>query len=334
MKFNSFKENADKFMFTKTGRYVRLGLLAATVCAYPVIKVCSSGPLLSTSFKWRVKIDTELPEHLEKTINEQTFLWLEKVGKIQSDTHCTFSCLKDASASLDSISLGTSSFSTGAQIALPFYVKFRTADEAKAYAKEHFEPFKVLGKVACVVWESRVGRQLLSTFVLSDEALAFLVARDLFSVKETYMLTRDALTWFCYTLCYMSCFYVLHATVFKGSFLSFVLVYPLLAALSVFTAKQWNDLATYANERQADMEAAKMSQLHTRGGREFYSKFLLRNRLLRELVDGGDKLFTEVGDYRKAIAEYVLRYDDIGTVRSENEQLSISMEGDDIPEGL
>uniref|UniRef100_A0A914HBQ2 Uncharacterized protein n=1 Tax=Globodera rostochiensis TaxID=31243 RepID=A0A914HBQ2_GLORO len=330
-KFWAFKERADKFLLTKNGSYLRFVLLSATVVAYPVINLFSTGPLLSTFFKWRVKLDSELPDHLKKTINEQTFLWLDRTGKTPNEAFFTFTRQRDASRSLDSITNGTLSFSTGAQIALPFYVKFKTEDEVFAYAKEHFEPLNVLGKVACIIWESDVGKQLLSTFLLSEEALAFLVARDLCTVKESYLLTQEGLTWFCHTLCYMCSFYVLHMFVFKGSSLSFALCYPILFALAVITSKQWTDLAIYLNERKANMEAAKLSQRHTKGGREFYTKFLLRNRILRELVEGGDKLFSEVGGYQKAIADYVARYDDIGTVRSENEQLTLCIEGDDMP---
>lgn len=165
------------------------------------------------------------------------------------------------------------------------------------------------------------------------------------------------------TLCYMLCFYTIHMFWFNGSSIAFAVMFPMLFSIAFITAKHWNALAMWPfsectkhslfsrlfrffTEHQADMEAAKLSQGHTRGGREFYSKFLLRNRyrdlkvncwfliiyrILRELIEDGEKLFTEVGDYRKAIAEYVTRCGELERTQSDNDELTLSVEGDDYP---
>jgi hypothetical protein len=50
------------------------------------------------------------------------------------------------------------------------------------------------------------------------------------------------------------------------------------------------------------------------------------------LVNGGEKIFTPIGDIKKSIAHYVSRYGGVNDIKSENEELTISIAGDDLPE--
>uniref|UniRef100_A0A1I8BRG6 ABC transmembrane type-1 domain-containing protein n=1 Tax=Meloidogyne hapla TaxID=6305 RepID=A0A1I8BRG6_MELHA len=218
--------------------------------------------------------------------------------------------------------MGTLASPTGAQIALPFYVQFKNEQEALEYAKEYLEPFNILGKTACIIWDSEVGKQLLSTFVLSDEALAFLVARDLYGVQRPFLLTQ--------VFTFMLCFYTLHIFVYKGDSIVFLIALPILAGMAIYSAFGWNKLAIYLNEYHADVMAANLSVMHTKGGQEYYLKFLTRNRILRNLVNGGDKLFSPIGEVKMSIAKYVSRYDGINDVSSDNDQLTLSILGDDL----
>lgn len=77
---------------------------------------------------------------------------------------------------LDSIARGALSGKNGACIGLPFYVRFETRDEAYEYAKKHLEPFKFLKHPVCVIWDSPIGEQLISTLVLSPRVRAFYFA--------------------------------------------------------------------------------------------------------------------------------------------------------------
>lgn len=50
------------------------------------------------------------------------------------------------------------------------------------------------------------------------------------------------------------------------------------------------------------------------------------------MVNGGEKIFTPIGDIKKSIAHYVSRYGGVNDIKSENEELTISIAGDDLPE--
>nr|CAD2137472.1 unnamed protein product [Meloidogyne enterolobii] len=323
------KSKADSFLATKKGALLRVGVIGVVTAAYPIANLLMSGPLLSALFPWRYKVSNELPDRLKKTIEQQSFFWLEKEGRGESDTFFSFTCQLDAKKSFDSIRIGTLASPTGAQIALPFYVKFKNEQEALEYAKQNLEPFNILGKTACIIWESEVGKQILSTFVLSDEALAFLVARDLYAVQKPYLLTQEALTYFCHVLTFMLCFYALHVFAFRGDSLVFAVALPILAGIAIYAAVNWNKLGIFMNECHADIMAANLSVLHTKGGQEYYMKFLSRNRILRDLLSGGDKLFSPIGEVKRSIAKYVSRYDGINDVSSNNDQLTLSILGDD-----
>nr|CAD2183350.1 unnamed protein product [Meloidogyne enterolobii] len=127
----------------------------------------------------------------------------------------------------------------------------------------------------------------------------------------------------------MMCFYALHVFAFRGDSLVFAVALPILAGIAIYAAVNWNKLGIFMNEYHADVMAANLSVLHTKGGQEYYMKFLSRNRILRDLVSGGDKLFSPIGEVKRSIAKYVSRYDGINDVSSNNDQLTLSILGDD-----
>lgn len=74
---------------------------------------------------------------------------------------------------LDSVTHGALNSPWGARTALPFYTQFQTFNEAYDYCKKKLEPMLFMGEQACVIWESSVGRQIIETFVLSEDVSVF-----------------------------------------------------------------------------------------------------------------------------------------------------------------
>lgn len=74
---------------------------------------------------------------------------------------------------LDSVTHGALNSPWGARTALPFYAQFQTFNEAYDYCKKKLEPMLFMGEQACVIWDSDVGRQIIETFVLSEDVGAF-----------------------------------------------------------------------------------------------------------------------------------------------------------------
>jgi hypothetical protein len=56
------------------------------------------------------------------------------------------------------------------------------------------------------------------------------------------------------------------------------------------------------------------------------------DRLLREMVQRGDKLFTKMGDVKGATTKYLGQYAEVNETNSEFEELMPTNEGDDLPE--
>ena len=71
--------------------------------------------------------------------------------------------------SLDTIARGSVGARTGGRIALPFYARFETKEEAYEYCKMHLEPFIFLNNPVCVIWDSPVGQEIISTLVLTPK---------------------------------------------------------------------------------------------------------------------------------------------------------------------
>lgn len=74
----------------------------------------------------------------------------------------------------DSIVKGTMSLRAGgARIALPFFSQFRSFEEAREYCKKYLEPLNLFNSVACIIWDSDLGRKLIETMLMSDDVSLF-----------------------------------------------------------------------------------------------------------------------------------------------------------------
>lgn len=182
---------------TKWGRRMRYSILGGTVLLFPVGSLVLNGPLLKKAFPYLHNVDYDLPDHLQKLMKEvsgppalQMLTYLLGVRQVAGargtecerlcrEVQCSTGarsvgpmlCAADThvvcSESLDTIPLGSLGVRFGAQFALPFYARFRDEEDALQFCKKHFEPFEYKGKQACILWDTPVGRQLISTFVLS-----------------------------------------------------------------------------------------------------------------------------------------------------------------------
>jgi len=295
----------------------------------------ADGPLLGMSFEHRYKgVEYDLPEHLNTVINEEYERWLMTAGKSAKEkSSVKFSCQPDASSSLDSIAKGSLSVRFGAEVALPFYARFRNEAEAAEYCKKKLEPFNLpgRGKTLCIIWDSSTGQDLISTLVLSKKALSFLVARDLSTVESSPALTNKPIVWASWSSFSTFLTYFVHQKFFNKTAVSFAAAYTVLLALTIVGSREWHRSYRYLNDCHADSSAARLSPEHCEGGREFYVKFLRRNRILRSLMDPDDamKTFEDVGNVKSAVTSYLLRYDLVKDVMVEDEQLRPMLQGDD-----
>lgn len=83
----AFKRNADRFMVSKGGSYMRFGILLSVTTAYPIANILMNGPLLSTLFPMRYKLNNQIPDRLKKMIDQQSYMWLEKEAEADQLPH-------------------------------------------------------------------------------------------------------------------------------------------------------------------------------------------------------------------------------------------------------
>lgn len=86
-------------------------------------------------------------------------------------------------------------------MALPFFARFKSVDEAKEYCRKNSKTLELLKSKVPIDWNSKLGQELIETFILSEsvslfeiriqtlicsfQALRFLIYRDLVSSKHT-----------------------------------------------------------------------------------------------------------------------------------------------------
>uniref|UniRef100_A0A915Q6N2 Gamma-secretase subunit PEN-2 n=1 Tax=Setaria digitata TaxID=48799 RepID=A0A915Q6N2_9BILA len=285
-------------------RRIRVGLVASTIVSVPSIYLLGNGPYLKEYFEKRYDVSTAIPAHLQQIIDSVSVLEIQ----------ITSVNLKY----MDSVTHGALNSMWGARTALPFYTQFQTFDEAYDYCKKKLEPMLFMGEQACVIWESAVGRQIIETFVLSEDALRFLIRRDLTAYETVKRTALFAFYWCCYTsLAFMLAQILVHYY-FTGSVLWFCGLSLAVNAPAWWGSVQNARLDWHATDQSADTDAARVSLKHSRGGKEYYQKLLKRNRLLREIIRDGMKKVSAVGNPNDSNTSYWSRYTTVVDLDAEN----------------
>uniref|UniRef100_A0A915D5M6 Uncharacterized protein n=1 Tax=Ditylenchus dipsaci TaxID=166011 RepID=A0A915D5M6_9BILA len=299
-KYKLYSEKANKWLASIPGQKFRMGLFTATVVIYPVGVLIFNGPMQNVAFRYRYSVE-ELSPYLKSVTDEQYRKWLAKEDRKAEESQSSSAVRKIY----------------GARIGLPFYARFTNEEEAREYCKKNLEPFKFLGKTAHIDWDSPPGRKLISTFMLSSNALSFLISRDLYENDGWDAYANKAATWAIYTTfsTLFTMFVYFQFFKQKGA-LQFALVFSTIFGAAVYALLQWHYLYKFGNSFRADSAAAPLSIEHCEGAKEYYLKMLRRNRILRSLVKDGDRLFSPVGNDRNAITNYMARYEGVKGIQA------------------
>lgn len=109
---------------------------------------------------------------------------MKKENRQQRDAVVNFG-LQTSTESLDSITCGSMGVRFGAQVALPFYTQFKTEEEIENFCKDNLQPFIYINKIPiCIIWDSTVGKKLISTFLLSENVIFIIFFRLLYYYKN------------------------------------------------------------------------------------------------------------------------------------------------------
>ncbi|VDN04683.1 unnamed protein product [Thelazia callipaeda] len=309
-------------------RRLQLGIVTLTISSVPTLYFLSNGPYLKEYFEKRYGLSSVLPSHLQDIVNSEYENFLMSDDRIRKKKKVTFYLLTSEKY-LDSVTHGALNSPWGARVALPFYTQFQTFDEAYNYCKEKLEPMLFMNGKACVVWESDIGRQIIETFVLSKNALKFMVQRDLRAHEPVKRSALFAFYWCCYTSIAFMLAHIMVNYYLRRNLLWFCGLSTVLNAPAWWGSMQNARLDWHTTDQSADADAARMSVDYGTGGKEFYQKLLKRNRLLRELIPDGIKKVSTVGDPVDANTSYWYRYMALMDLDAENKLLDgISSTGD------
>ncbi|CAD5216925.1 unnamed protein product [Bursaphelenchus okinawaensis] len=321
-----FTTPLDKWILSPWGRKFRIGVLGATVVIYPTYYMIANGPMVKSRFKAKVDADSTLPERLDRIVTQEIKDYQERTARADKDTVISFLIQKDLNY-LDSVAVGSLGMRFGAYIGLPLASRFQNKAEVEEYSKKYLEPLKVLQKDVCVVWETKFGKDLIDTLHLSDNAVRYLVARDILSREGYQAYANAAISWTTWTMFSSLLTYYLHLRKTK-SFMRFVTIYVVLISMAAFAHNEWHKLYRYMNDVHSDTTAARLSAAHCLGGLEYYMKLLRRHQMLRNVMDDGNVIFTPAGDKFDVTTKFLLRYSGLKDIKDEFSELAEVTEGD------
>ncbi|KAI0214355.1 transmembrane protein 177 [Lamellibrachia satsuma] len=180
---------------------------------------------------------------------------------------------------------------TGAIVGIPASFAYKQPDDV--------DREKLIVNEKEVNWSSDAGTQLLESLVLSKDAKAFAIAREI-GYANTYHLWADA---------FLKCIfaYAAYATGFGINTrfqMRYVLktwgrigMYATIATVYGFLYLTISDTYYCKRDNRIDRKTAHLNAVYARGGVEYYEKTLQRNRALRALMgDAGTKLYTVYGN--------------------------------------
>uniref|UniRef100_A0A1I7XPW1 Transmembrane protein n=1 Tax=Heterorhabditis bacteriophora TaxID=37862 RepID=A0A1I7XPW1_HETBA len=212
----------------------------------------------------------------------------------------------------DSIAAGSLGVRTGLHVALPFFAGFKTTKDALEYFKQnHPNCIDYFGHKIGVQWDTPRGEELAASYVMSENAIRFIMLRDLYAHDGYSALAQRSISWSTWTSFTSIFTYWLHksARICGGTAMSFITTYSLFITAAWFANKHWHYLYRYITDIYADSVAARSSFAHSEGGKEFYWKQLKRNRILRDMHPSLLPVITLSGDVRGIPTSILMRYD-------------------------
>ena len=150
-----------------------------------------------------------------------------------------------------------------------------------------------------VDWSSGAGVQLLDSLVLSKDAKAFAIAREI-GYANTYHLWADALLKCVFAYAAYGTGFGINTTFQMRSVMKTwgrVGMYGVIASLYGFLYLTISDTYYCNRDNRVDRKTAHLNAVYARGGVEYYEKTLKRNTALRALMgDAGAGLYTVYGN--------------------------------------
>ncbi|GAU99215.1 hypothetical protein RvY_10247 [Ramazzottius varieornatus] len=178
----------------------------------------------------------------------------------------------------DPIHMGALNLTSGAVIGLPKTFSYTSVEDVdRSSIKMHRDK--------SVPWRTEAGEALLNSLILSKEAKKFAIAREVIAVDSTYIYFKTLALATVFPIGY-KCAVTVNDTfgLFRYPRKLRVSIYAGWSLLGILVAIGINDAVNYFYDKSADKKVAALGYTYCKGGVEYHSKRLLRNRALRELL--------------------------------------------------
>ncbi len=148
-------------------------------------------------------------------------------------------------------------------------------------------------------WETKLGADYASTMMLSSNAKAFGIARELNYTRTKHLYIDAGLKAFFTGVAFTGWFFIqdMYGMRHRMNRIQKASLFGFLAFTSAIVYFLVHDIVSCLRDNAVDAKTGKLGRNYAEGGVEFYEKILQRNRLLRELLGRrGPKVFTYYGN--------------------------------------
>ena len=190
----------------------------------------------------------------------------------------------------DPVHLGSIKSRFGAVIGIP---AIYNSDKIESYK----ENLTLRGQT--LDWDSPAGQELVDSLQLSDQAKAFVIAREIYHINSYYLHVDYLIRSLLCTAAYCTANVVERKlnSVHRLKLWASVSIYLFVAGVTFLLFLAVDDSRVCWLENSADRRAAKLNKYYATGGVEYYNKALARNKALRKLMGSNGLLkYTAFGN--------------------------------------
>lgn len=157
-------------------------------------------------------------------------------------------------------------------------------------------------------WDSRWGKKLLESLVLTDDEKKFAIGREIYMLDSYRRVISPAILFVCVSLGLMvKAFVNQHPSCARYSPLMKKGIKGATALFTIINFVALRDMMSMHYEMSADQRAADLDTEYYDGAMSYYTKLLQRGKAYRALMgeDEGPKYFTAEGDERRPIWQHL-----------------------------
>ncbi|CAG0914662.1 unnamed protein product [Notodromas monacha] len=275
-----------RFWASEAGRRTAGTLVGVASVSGALLHIIPHGPLYEEYASIFQAYYEGFPVSLRPEVRELAEKVRDEVAASTSDNNVKFY----VNCGFDPVTIGSTKTRFGATVGLPYninYVSTEDINRVELNLNEKLFPSS-----------SAEGKKVLETLILSKDAQKFLIAREL-EIAHSYRVWISAFSTagIIFLVYLWSHKFNKHLNLFSRSWKWRATLYTILTAIALTIRMLLGDSYRNRLEMKADKFASELGPDFAAGGKEYLTKCLERNKMLRELLgDDGVKKYTPTGN--------------------------------------